>query len=330
MNETANIALESRDGGGAGSSAAQLGPSQVYRELAGARRWLAAVGYPGIIAIALAGAWTALDRGVSVLATTATVVVGAALGIWALERVQPYTTAWHPTRNAFFVDLVHSLVSANAVAPLVRGAALGAATWLGAAAAGAWGVGIWPSDWPLAAQVALGIVVADLGAYAGHRFMHVTRMGWSLHAVHHSAERLYFLASGRAHPFNAVLTLTLETLPVVVLGITPEALVLMTVFKAVNGMLQHSNVDLRPGFLSHVIATNDVHRWHHSRELDESNTNFGNTTMLWDQLFGTFFLPKRVPPRAEVGIAGSAIPERYLSHLVTPFVLDRYESHDPS
>jgi sterol desaturase/sphingolipid hydroxylase (fatty acid hydroxylase superfamily) len=47
--------------------------------------------------------------------------------------------------------------------------------------------------------------------------------------------------------------------------------------------------------------------------------------MIWDRLFGTYFLPTDRRPGVEVGVAGAAIPESYLAHLATPFLLDRYE-----
>ncbi len=59
--------------------------------------------------------------------------------------------------------------------------------------------------------------------------------------------------------------------------------------------------------------------------LEESNRNFGNTTMVWDQLFGTFFLPDDRPPREDVGVADAAIPENYLWHMAAPFLLQRFE-----
>jgi len=154
--------------------------------------------------------------------------------------------------------------------------------------------------------------------------MHVSDTGWRLHAVHHSPTRLHVLAAGRTHPFNAVVVLVLESIPVLLLGITPTAFAMMTVFKGVNGQLQHSNVDLRPGWLSHVVATSEVHRWHHSVDLKEGNTNFGNATVVWDKLFGTFFLPKERRPSTAVGLAHEVIPESYWAHMGTPFRLQRY------
>ena len=262
-------------------------------------------------------------------AATGLTLVAAALTVWGLERVVPHRGAWQPRWRAMMVDLLHTVVSGGAVAPLLRATLFAAFVAVGSELAGL-GLQLWPETWPLPLQAAAAIVIADLGAYLGHRFMHATNIGWRIHAVHHSATKLYFLASARAHPFNACLTLSLESAPLLLLGITPEALLVFTVFKGVNGLLQHSNVALAPGVLSYIIATSDVHRWHHSTALEESNTNFGNTTMLWDHIFGTFFLPHDRQPGDAVGIAGSDIPERYLTHLMTPFVLERFESQTDS
>jgi sterol desaturase/sphingolipid hydroxylase (fatty acid hydroxylase superfamily) len=134
------------------------------------------------------------------------------------------------------------------------------------------------------------------------------------------------MASARTHPLNAVLTLACETGPLILLGITPEALAAWTVVKAVNGLLQHSNIELRPGWLSYVMATSDVHRYHHSVHLDESNTNFGNTTMIWDHVFRTFHLPAGESAGDAVGVADAHIPESYWAHLTLPFNLGRREA----
>jgi sterol desaturase/sphingolipid hydroxylase (fatty acid hydroxylase superfamily) len=99
------------------------------------------------------------------------------------------------------------------------------------------------------------------------------------------------------------------------------------VVKGTNGLLQHSNVSFASdGVWSTVLATPEVHRWHHSAVLEESCTNFGNTTVIWDRVFGTLHLPTDRQPSTDVGIAGTMIPENYWSHLVAPFVLRQYET----
>jgi sterol desaturase/sphingolipid hydroxylase (fatty acid hydroxylase superfamily) len=63
----------------------------------------------------------------------------------------------------------------------------------------------------------------------------------------------------------------------------------------------------------------ELHRWHHSRLERESNTNYGQTLILFDVLFGTRFLPKdRVPPD-DIGIANlDAFPMTWWAQMVSP------------
>jgi ornithine lipid hydroxylase len=287
------------------------------------RRVALVAGYPVLLTAALVTTALVSDglaegaaAGTNPALAAGIVLVPFTIILALLERAMPFTKRWAARSETVRVDLMHTAVSGVLVAPTVRAVLL--ALIVGTLAAPS--SSLWPSEAPLMARAALAIVVADLGAYAGHRFMHATALGWRLHAVHHSASSLYVLAAARSHPFNAMLTLSLEGLPLILLGVSPEALALATAFKGANGLLQHANLDLRPGRLSWLVATSDVHRWHHSTNRDESNTNFGNATMLWDHVFGTFSLPARRPP-VEVGIGGSPIPESYLAHLATPFTL---------
>ena len=284
--------------------------------------------YPAVIVASCLLA-AALIPSIGIVAASALIVGTAAVLLTALERWQSYCRAWRPTLRSMRIDVLHSLVSALVAAPVVRATSVAMAVWLGAKLSAWLGTSVWPESWPLVFQVALAIAIADLGAYTAHRFMHATSIGWRLHAVHHTPTRLYALAAGRAHPLNALLTMSCESIPVIALGITPEAFALLAIFKAVNGLLQHSNVAMRPGLLSYVIATCDVHRFHHSIDLAESNTNFGNTTMIWDHVFGTFHLPHRHPDSA-VGIADIEMPEVYAVHLLAPFRLGRYVKPGPS
>lgn len=286
---------------------------------------LGPLAYPAVLLVALMGAAALQHAGWTAPGATGAAVFVTAIALGVLEALAPHSAAWRLERKSFLVDLTHTLVTAYAVAPAVRATLAVALTELAAGSLWGTGRGPWPAHWPIALQVALAVVIADFGAYSAHRFMHATRIGWRIHAVHHSPQRLNFLASARSHPFNVILTFSVENGPLILLGVTPEVLAYWTVIKAVNGLLQHSNIAFTDGPVSRVLATAEVHRWHHSVVLDESNRNFGNTTMLWDQLLGTYFRPTDRHPGTTVGVSGALIPERYLAHLATPFALDRFE-----
>src|SRR5678816_4677610 len=50
---------------------------------------------------------------------------------------------------------------------------------------------VWPRGWPPAAQVVLGVVVAEFPLYWAHRLGHEWPFLWRFHAVHHSVTKLW-------------------------------------------------------------------------------------------------------------------------------------------
>jgi sterol desaturase/sphingolipid hydroxylase (fatty acid hydroxylase superfamily) len=160
-----------------------------------------------------------------------------------------------------------------------------------------------------------------------HRWQHEHDALWRFHATHHSAPRLYFLNAARFHPLDLGLVYFVGYLPLIALGCPPEVIMLFALFDAVFGMLQHCNVDVRLGWLNRVFSMAEPHRWHHSRTVREANTNYGSNLIVWDLVFGTFFLPPDREPPLEIGIADMPrFPTTYLAQLASPFrwrTLDR-------
>lgn len=292
--------------------------------LRGLRRAFARWGYAGVLVACLALCATLIAAGLQPATATSLTTLTVTLALWALERVQPFSAHWVPDRRTLGLDIAHSLLSSGGVAAIVRAGALWLTVWLGGSVAQAWGFTVGPATWPIAAQVVVAVGLGDFGAWAVHRWMHHSAFGWRLHAVHHTARGLHVFAAGRTHPFNSVLVLTAETIPALVLGLDPVAIALMTAFKGANGQLQHANLDLRPGALSRWLTTCENHRWHHSADPRLGEHNFGNSTMLWDRLFGTFHLPPDRAAGDRVGLDDVDVPESFVHHMALPFRLDRW------
>jgi sterol desaturase/sphingolipid hydroxylase (fatty acid hydroxylase superfamily) len=295
-----------------------------------ARRAVRELAYPGTLLGSLVLAW-ALGAGQpgAWWAVSGTLVLVAAM-ILVLERVAPFSPRWRVGLRDQVVrtDALHT-ASTALTASLVEAVAWGALAALGARASAALGVALWPSSWPLALQVALGLVLGELGTYGIHRWCHASALGWRLHAMHHSATRLNLLASGRNHPFQAVLSYLAQTGPLVLLGAGGPALALCAVWKAVNGLLQHANVDTRSAWCGWVLASPDLHRWHHSLDLKEGNSNFGNNLIVWDLVFGTRHAPRGERPGDGVGVDGVRFPGTFTGQLLTPFHLGRWTAGKP-
>jgi sterol desaturase/sphingolipid hydroxylase (fatty acid hydroxylase superfamily) len=136
--------------------------------------------------------------------------------------------------------------------------------------------------------------------------------------VHHAPEKLYTTNVFRFHPAEKSLQFLCDTLPFMLVGIGAEVLGYYFVFYAVSGLFQHSNCDLRLGWLNYLVSGPEVHRWHHSRRIAESNNNYAHSFVVWDLLFGTYFRPR---DRAveDLGLRSSDYPHRFLAQLVAPF-----------
>jgi sterol desaturase/sphingolipid hydroxylase (fatty acid hydroxylase superfamily) len=245
---------------------------------------------------------------------------GAAIAIIVAERVLAFRPAWNRSHGDVATDVAHALVSGIGTTQLVRPLAQAAGVVAASVLARAVGIPLWPAAWPLAAQLALALVIAELPQYWLHRWQHEHELLWRFHATHHSAPRLYWLNAARFHPIDLGLLYAVGYLPLVVLGCSESVIMLFALFDAVFGMLQHSNIDVRLGPLNRVFSMAEPHRWHHSRALAEASTNYGSNLIVWDLVFGTFFLPRDRQPPSAIGIGSMpAFPSRYLAQLASPF-----------
>ncbi|GMV32048.1 MAG: hypothetical protein AMXMBFR59_41730 [Rhodanobacteraceae bacterium] len=246
------------------------------------------------------------------------IYLGLVAVIAVLERWMPFEPRWLADDGETGANLAHTVFTKG----LVQIAAAAAAT-LGMAAATVvqpatvpaqvW----WPTAWPLFAQVVLGLVVAELGLYVAHRVAHEWPAFWRFHALHHSVRRLWVVNTGRFHIVDTCFKALLGQVPLYLLGAPLKVFLWISAVTAVTGLLTHCNVALRTGPLDWIFSTPALHRWHHSKVLDEGNRNYGENLVLWDQLLGTYYNPARRPP-ADIGIHGR-IAKGFLAQLMQPF-----------
>ena len=233
------------------------------------------------------------------------------------EYLLPYRRFWSPTLFDVSNDAAYMLLGQVLLERILMLLAFMAVTFL--AASTEWRIpGLWPYDLPHWLQAVGVLTIGDFLRYWMHRGFHSFGWMWRLHAVHHSPQRLYWLNVGRFHPFEQALQFMVDALPFILLGLHPDVLSIYFVFYAVNGFFQHSNCDIRLGWLNWVVAGPELHRWHHSIDLDEANHNYGNNLIVWDTLFGTRFLPQE----RDVGTLGIPVrdyPMSFLRQMTVPF-----------
>ena len=283
------------------------------------RRILPWVAYPGAMVMAFAIQAALLSAGIPIVASAYLAVVFGAGAVMLLEFVIPYDRSWHPNRNDVKNDLLF-MVGVQMVLPQVLTLFFGITLLRYLQTLNLPLTQLWPRQLPLAVQVTLMLLVAELLRYWLHVAAHNTQL-WRLHAVHHSPKKLYWLNVGRFHPAEKSLQYLLDVLPFIAVGVGEHVLALYFIFYAVNGFFQHSNVDARYGILNYVVSGAELHRWHHSKLIHESNRNYGNNLIVWDLVFGSWFLPqdRRV---GDLGLLNRHYPADFVGQLTAPLTPD--------
>jgi sterol desaturase/sphingolipid hydroxylase (fatty acid hydroxylase superfamily) len=173
----------------------------------------------------------------------------------------------------------------------------------------------WISLQPLWLQAIEVVVLSDFLIYWGHRLQHSIPFLWRFHKVHHSAERLDWLAAHREHPLDSIYTIGLINLPMLIVGFPMEILAGVIAFRGIWAIYIHSNVRLSIGPLKKIIGSPELHHWHH--HLDRDAGNYANISPLMDILFSTYVCPDHEPEA--VGIK-EEFPKNYVGQMVEPIV----------
>ena len=251
-----------------------------------AHKLLRALGWPVIMAGSMAGVYFAFDAGVSDVLILAFAGVVGLLAARGLESVLPLIGGPRD-RVADRADRLNLLLTEFSAQGAFRGLVLVLSTLAGVSLASRPDTGLWQlvglNQLPWVAELAVAMVLLDLPLYWQHRLMH-TRPGlWSVHAVHHSSRRLAAITGIRNHVLSPLMTATVS-LGFAWLAPSPDVFLAAHVWIIVKGWLQHADVDLRtPGF-DWLFPTPRAHRFHHSRKADESASNFGILTLVWDHV----------------------------------------------
>ena len=278
-------------------------------------RFLSYFVWPGLLVGALFFTWFGGQSGYPILSFYVVYIVFALL-IAGIERLMPHERLWLVDDHQSGANIAHTLLN-KGVFPILAlvGASFGLADAIQPEAGSV--DGFWPGDWPMVLQVVLALVAAEFGLYWAHRTGHEFQILWRFHAVHHSVTRLWFLNTGRFHYIDSFWSVLLSQPILFVMGAPAEVILWFSSITAFIGMLTHCNIECRTGVLDYVFNTPQMHRWHHSKDLREGNTNYGENLLLWDQVFGTYFNEAR-RPSADIGIQ-TYMPPTFVGQMVHPF-----------
>jgi lathosterol oxidase len=172
--------------------------------------------------------------------------------------------------------------------------------------------------WPLWLQLVAAVTLADLCQVLVHRSYHRVPWLWRVHAVHHSAPHLDWLAGSRMHLLEMLMTRTAVVVPLYLVGFSEPALNGYVLLVGVQAVLAHANLGWRFGPLRYLLVTPQYHHWHHARDADYVDANYAVHLPVIDMLFGTFRLPGDAWPE-RYGVLEPAVPRGFFAQLIYPF-----------
>lgn len=157
----------------------------------------------------------------------------------------------------------------------------------------------------LVAVTFLIFVMDDFGFYLFHLASHKIPALWAFHKVHHSAEVLTPLATGRIHPVEYAVMQPIKavaiSLPLApILYITDGAFspyeiaglsIAVAVFYTTGQMLHHSHVWISFGpAVERWLISPAQHQIHHSVDPRHWDKNLAGYFAVWDWMFGTLYV----------------------------------------
>jgi len=181
-------------------------------------------------------------------------------------------------------------------------------------------------NWPWWAELIIAVVVLDLVVYIQHVLMHAVPILWRLHMVHHSDLDVDVTTGVRFHPIEIALSMFIKIGAVILIGVSPTAVLMFEVMLNATSMFNHSNVRIPvqvDRMLRWIVVTPDMHRVHHSVIPRETNRNFGFNLSWWDRVLGTYLSdPSKGHEYMTIGLEQYRDPTRltWLGLVALPFV----------
>jgi len=128
----------------------------------------------------------------------------------------------------------------------------------------------------------------DFIYYCIHRSLHMTKIGWSLHAPHHSIPQLTVADSLRISWGEQPVGVLLYGIPLTLAGVPPYIAGFFYIFVSLYQYAIHTEINWSLGPLNKLIYFPAAHRSHHSTIRNEADKNYGGFLIIYDRLFGSY------------------------------------------
>ena len=233
---------------------------------------------------ALIAFWYYAPNSIATASTAIGIGIGFKILLLTLEWVNPRHESWRLTWKELVVDLFYVGLGFT-ILRMIDGYIGDGAMIEAMQGLLHWEKFRWFMGLPLLVQAFLISFIFDFGQYWMHRGMHNWHPLWLTHAPHHFITQLNVNKGAVGNPVELFL---------IGLGVggffdfLPRAALLAGTFGLAVGTYQHINVRFNtPRWWRFLFNTTEHHSLHHSRDYEASRSNYSNTWIIIDRLFGT-------------------------------------------
>jgi sterol desaturase/sphingolipid hydroxylase (fatty acid hydroxylase superfamily) len=146
-------------------------------------------------------------------------------------------------------------------------------------------------DCPLWFKILTTVISLSFAQYAFHRSAHIIPILWRVHRVHHGDFHLDASSAFRFHPVEVIGAIVFTIPFVVIIGLPPAAVAAYELVEIVLSLLLHANIRIPEAIeraARFLFVTPVLHRFHHSAEQAQTDSNYGNVFSIWDRLLRTY------------------------------------------
>ncbi len=188
------------------------------------------------------------------------------------------------------------------------------------------------NDLPVLIRALLVLFVTEFFGYWLHRAYHQIGFLWDIHKVHHSGQTLVWSHTYRMHFLQYIISATFDAILLYIIlpkdltgGSNLNIVFIISTITLFYTFLGHSNFHLTFGWFNRILASPQLHHWHHDE--NTYNKNFSGIFSIFDWAFGTLHLPQADQYPQRYGIRRK-IKEDYFSLLSLPFIEWRRRIND--
>jgi len=215
--------------------------------------------------------------------------------LFAMESWLPAAACRHRRLRHAARNLALGLLNAAALAVLAAPFIAQVAAWVEESRFGLLNL----LNLPPVIAIATALLLFDVWMYLWHRANHEIGFLWRFHRVHHSDPEMDATTAVRFHTGEILISSALRLGVIPLLGITIYQLLVYEMLLLPVILFHHSNVRLSERldrWLRLIIVTPAIHRIHHSRLREDTDSNYSSVFSFWDRIAGTFRLRRDGQP----------------------------------